>query len=65
MSNFSQQRIDQLEDQISDGLNQVEIRLDSVLSDNRGVLDDIVGHLARGWWQADASCAGTIVLLPW
>ena len=47
MSNFSQQRIDQLEDQISDGLNQVEIRLDSVLSDNRGVLDDIVGHLAR------------------
>lgn len=47
MSNFSQQRIDQLEDQISDGLNQVEIRLDSILSDNRGVLDDIVGHLAR------------------
>lgn len=47
MSNLSQQRIDELEDQISDGLVQVEDRLTQVLADNRGVLDDIVGHLAK------------------
>ena len=47
MSNLSQQRIDELEDQISDGLVQVEDRLTQVLSDDRGVLDDIVGHLAK------------------
>lgn len=47
MSNLSQSRIDELEDQISDGLAQVEERLSRVLSDDRGVLDDIVGHLAK------------------
>ncbi|MDK8274960.1 polyprenyl synthetase family protein [Varibaculum cambriense] len=47
MSNLSQQRIDELEDQISDGLVQVEDRLTQVLADDRGVLDDIVGHLAK------------------
>lgn len=47
MSNLSQSRIDELEDQISDGLAQVEERLSQVLSDDRGVLDDIVGHLAK------------------
>jgi len=47
VSNLSQQRIDELEDQISDGLVQVEDRLTQVLADNRGVLDDIVGHLAK------------------
>ena len=47
MSNLSQQRIDELEDRISDGLVQVEDRLASVLSDGRGVLDDIIGHLAK------------------
>ena len=47
MSNLSQQRLEQLEDRISDGLLQVEDRLKQVLSDDRGVLDDIVGHLAK------------------
>lgn len=47
MSNLSQQRLDELEDRISKGLVQVENRLDSVLSDDRGVLDDIIGHLAK------------------
>ncbi|WP_215523790.1 polyprenyl synthetase family protein [Varibaculum prostatecancerukia] len=47
MSNLSQQRLDELEDRISEGLVQVENRLDSVLSDDRGVLDDIIGHLAK------------------
>ncbi|WP_422099999.1 polyprenyl synthetase family protein [Varibaculum prostatecancerukia] len=44
---MSQQRLDELEDRISEGLVQVENRLDSVLSDDRGVLDDIIGHLAK------------------
>ncbi|WP_122819447.1 polyprenyl synthetase family protein [Varibaculum vaginae] len=47
MSNLSQQHLDELEDRISDGLLEVENRLDSVLSDDRGVLDDIIGHLAK------------------
>lgn len=47
MSNLTQQRLEELEDRISEGLVQVETRLDSVLSDDRGVLDDIIGHLAK------------------
>ncbi|WP_288817003.1 polyprenyl synthetase family protein [uncultured Varibaculum sp.] len=47
MSNLTQQRLEELEDRISEGLVQVENRLNSVLSDDRGVLDDIIGHLAK------------------
>lgn len=47
MSNLTQQRLEELEDRISESLVQVENRLDSVLSDDRGVLDDIIGHLAK------------------
>lgn len=47
MSNLTQQRLEELEDRISESLVQVETRLDSVLSDDRGVLDDIIGHLAK------------------
>lgn len=47
MSNLTQQRLEELEDRISESLVQVENRLNSVLSDDRGVLDDIIGHLAK------------------
>lgn len=47
MSNLTQPRLEELEDRISESLVQVENRLNSVLSDDRGVLDDIIGHLAK------------------
>lgn len=47
MSNLTQPRLEELEDRISESLVQVENRLNSVLSYDRGVLDDIIGHLAK------------------